>query len=368
MSGPGGPIRLDALTGVRGIAAWLVVFYHIRLSLAQLLPEWAIAALGKGYLAVDFFFMLSGFVLWLNHAERLAAGRPVAAVQFWWRRIARIWPLHIFVLAGFVALAVLLALTGRDTAGYPLAELPLHVVLMQNWGFTTALAWNHPAWSISAELGAYLLFPLLALSARVRLAPSVLLMVLTGLLAALWGWFAVHGERGLGGAIPTLGLMRCLLEFMAGAVAARLWLVWRARPRRGAIAGGMALLAGGVAGAGIWQGWAETTFVPASMVAGLLALALDPGPVARALGRGAILWLGEVSYSTYLAHFGLFIVFKLLFVDASLQLDWRQVAGFAALLLAVSGLLYRLVEQPAQRWLNAHPPRLPGVARVAAAG
>ncbi|MFN5779758.1 MAG: acyltransferase, partial [Novosphingobium sp.] len=64
MSGRTG--HLDALTGIRGLAAWLVVLYHIRLSLTALLPGEVIVALAKGYLAVDLFFMLSGFVIWYN--------------------------------------------------------------------------------------------------------------------------------------------------------------------------------------------------------------------------------------------------------------------------------------------------------------
>ncbi|MFA6608003.1 MAG: acyltransferase, partial [Sphingomonas sp.] len=62
--------ELRALTGARGIAAWLVVLYHIRLSVAGL-PQGVVAVLAKGYLAVDFFFLLSGFVIWLSWGERL---------------------------------------------------------------------------------------------------------------------------------------------------------------------------------------------------------------------------------------------------------------------------------------------------------
>ena len=59
---------------------------------------------------------------------------------------------------------------------------------------------------------------------------------------------------------------------------------------------------------------------------------------------------------TYLAHFLLFIVWKLLFVDASLQLGWAGLAGFVAALAVLSAALYHGLEKPAQRWLNHHPP------------
>ena len=67
--------ELRQLTGARGIAAWAVVLYHLRLSIAGL-PAPAVAALGKGYLAVDFFFLLSGFVIWLAWHERLRPALP----------------------------------------------------------------------------------------------------------------------------------------------------------------------------------------------------------------------------------------------------------------------------------------------------
>jgi hypothetical protein len=67
----------------RGLAAWLVVFDHIRLSLTALLPGPVIAVLAKGYLAVDLFFMLSGFVLWLTYGERLARRDAAAIGNFW---------------------------------------------------------------------------------------------------------------------------------------------------------------------------------------------------------------------------------------------------------------------------------------------
>ena len=287
------PAHLDALTGLRGIAAWLVVLYHIRLSLTDLLPAAMIAVLARGYLAVDLFFILSGFVLWYNYAPRLRAGGLPEAGLFLWRRFARIWPLHALILSGFVVFAALLIATGRDAAAYPFAQLPLHLLLVQNWGFTDRLAWNDPAWSISTEMAASLLFPLVVLAAPwERLRTAALLAIAAALLAGIALWFGAHHETRLGADIPRLGLLRCLFEFALGNVMCLLWLQWRERPRAAALP----LAAGGLIGiAGLALALPETLFVPATFLAGLLALALGRGPLIGLLGSPALRYLGEIS-------------------------------------------------------------------------
>jgi peptidoglycan/LPS O-acetylase OafA/YrhL len=340
--------RLAPLTGIRGIAAWLVVLYHVRGSLADILPAAAIAILGKGYLAVDVFFVLSGFVIWLNYADAVATGGWAATGRYLWRRFARVWPLHAALLGAFVALAGLLAATGRDTSDYPLAELPLHLLLIQNWGMTGALTWNDPAWSISTEFAAYLLFPLLAVGAArlPRFRSTALLGLAAALCALIWAYFTAHGHESLGAEIPRLGLGRCLGQCALGCLACALW-------RRGAgTAAGWAGCAFGWIGGGLLLGWPETAVVPLATFAAILTLAFGEGERVRRLGRGALLWLGEVSYSTYLSHVLLFTLFKLAFVDADLQIGWAGLAAYLTLVLAASAALHRWIERPSQRALN----------------
>ena len=348
--------QLDQLTGLRGIAAWLVVFYHMRTAASGLLDPQVTAFLAKGYLAVDLFFMLSGFVMWLNYGDRLRDGGWAAARSFWWKRIARIWPLHLLVLGAMAAFATVLLATGRDAQDYPFAELPLHVLLVQNWGMTEALSWNHPAWSISTELAAYLMFPFAVWAfAWERMRSISLLAVVFLLLGLLHAVFAFLRLDDLGLMIPKLGLLRCLTEFACGAILCILWQRCNRRARPvGPIAGALAaaLLATGLA-----LGLPETLFVPAVMAGGLFALALANGPVARFLATGPMRWLGDISYATYLAHFFLFILFKILFVGEDGQLGWAGVAGYLGTVLLASALLYHLFEKPAQRWVGARAPR-----------
>nr|WP_052134250.1 acyltransferase [Sphingomonas sp. 37zxx] len=338
---------------MRGIAAWFVVFYHIRESVAGL-GGWPLAIVAHGYLAVDFFFLLSGFVLWLSYADRLRAGGWHAVPGFLRRRFARIWPLHAVVLTGGVALALLLAATGRhDPVDFPFAQLPLHYLLVQNWGFTRALAWNDPAWSISVESAAYLLFPLLAFAIDWRRLPTwALLAAITALLAALHAVFNAAGEASLNADIPRFGLLRCLIEFSVGTIICALWLRWRGSPLAVLAAAGLAIAAT-VAAASGWA--AETLAMPAAFAAALLALALSSGP-RNPLGASPLHWLGEVSYATYLCHFLLWKAFKLAFVAAPGPVGWPLIALYLAMVLAASAALYHWVERRAQRWLNSPLP------------
>ena len=345
--------HLDALTGIRGVAAWMVVFYHVRPSLTGLFPARAIDLFAHGFLAVDLFFVLSGFVLWFTYADRLRE-RSASTGEFLWRRFARIWPLHAVILGAFVAFALVLTVTGRDTSGYPWAELPLHLLLVQNWGFTQALSWNHPAWSISTEWAAYLCFPLSVMLLRWDRLPAWLLPVaaaaLIGLLHLVFG---VAGETSLGEDIVHLGLARCLIEFTLGNVACVMWRRWHGLPAIAPVcaAGCLAALFGW-----LMLGVPQTLAVPAVFLLLILALAFDTGPVSRLLSGKVLLYLGEISYSTYLVHFLLFILFKIAVVDDSAQLGPAGLAGFLAVLFVVSAGLYHGVEKPAQRWLNGHRP------------
>ncbi|MGN7998859.1 acyltransferase family protein [Sphingomonas sp. 22176] len=353
-----GRAELRALTSVRGIAAWWVVLYHLRGSLAGL-PGTAEAVLAKGYLAVDFFFLLSGFVLALSHGERLRFAGLAVVPDFLRRRIARIWPLHAVMLGFAVLLLLVLHASGRAATEFPLAELPAHLLLVQAWGFADPLRWNDPAWSISCELAAYLLFPLwaMAIDGRHRGTPF-LLGAIGVLLLALSAAFALRGADTLGQDIPRLGVVRCLLEFATGTLLHALWQRWR--ERRVALASfGIAALFGMA-----WLDAPETLVVPAALAALLLGLALSAGRAGNPLEGALLHRLGEISYATYLSHFLLWFAFKLAFVRTA-TIGWPLAALYLLLVLAASVALHRWVERPAQRWINALAFR-PGRSRLPA--
>jgi peptidoglycan/LPS O-acetylase OafA/YrhL len=346
------------LTSARGIAAWLVVMFHVRLALPRLAPA-PLAVFAKGYLAVDFFFLLSGFVIWMTWIDRIRAERWRAVPHFLHKRVARTWPLHLLMLGVAVVTAAAFAYAGRLAPfDDDWAALPFNILLIQNWGVTDGLTWNDPSWSISAEFAAYLLFPLLAMTIDLRRLPSLALVAVIVALAALLDIaMTAGGSTTLGIDIARFGVLRRLIEFTCGGVVATLWLRWRDRPA-------LPSWTAGAASAAILALWLQGALpemfaIPCAFAALLLALALSCGARHNPLEWSPLHYLGEISYTIYLSHFILFAVYKLVFVDQASGIPPVLLALFLLLVLGVSIALYEPFERPAQRWVNALAPRRP---------
>ena len=162
MTAPREEIR--GLTGIRGVAALMVVLYHFHDTFVALLPGWRVFAptAKVGLLGVDLFFVLSGLILCHVYA---ADSRPVtwrSHAHFLGMRLARIYPNHVAALLAMVALFATASVMGVTLGGlYPLPQLPLHLTMMHAWFRSPGQEWNYPSWSVSAEWFAYLvLFPI----------------------------------------------------------------------------------------------------------------------------------------------------------------------------------------------------------------
>lgn len=349
--------QLSSLTSARGIAAWLVVLYHLRAS-TPWIPDPAMTVLHKGYLAVDFFFMLSGFVIYLSAHKALERDGMRGVPDFMLRRVARIYPLYALILLGTVIFASAIRIHGGDASGYPLNELPLHVTMMQNWGFTEQLSWNHPAWSISTEFAAYLLFPLVVLASPIASARRRTLfigMILS--LATLALILHMLGQARLGQDVTHGGLVRCLCEFLCGNMLCAFWLRGDRQDRRIFAAAFLILTVTGA----LWASGIATEITAFPAITACLVLMLAQlslrfqGSVFWPLHWRICVYLGEISYATYLAHFMLFILFKLVFVRDATNIAPISVALFLIGLLIASIALHEFVEKPGRRLAKLYP-------------
>ncbi len=180
------PRRLDSLTGLRFFAAWLVVAHHFT-NLSNLPFVWRYS--GFGATGVTFFFVLSGFVLTWSFV------RSDTAPRFYWRRFARIVPLHI--VTTLIALPVFY--TWRDVP-YDWSAVALSFLLLHAWvpTATTYFAGNPASWSLSCEVFFYALHPLLvrgALALKILgLALATAVVLATVFIVARWSpeWFSTR--------------------------------------------------------------------------------------------------------------------------------------------------------------------------------
>ena len=340
--------NISALTGLRGLAAWLVVVYHFREVLTGRFGGWVWTFVDEGFLAVDLFFILSGFVLYVNYGFDFGRLRLPEMLAFYGKRLARIYPLHLVILLLYLANPVALyffsnagQLGERYDPLYYLASL----LLVQNWGWTDRLAWNVPAWSISTEFAAYLLFPFLALLlGRERCRAGRLAMGLVLPACAIAALYHLAELPSLGSGIGQFGIYRCVAEFFMGMTIGKAYGQWQDTRRIAWYAG--AALCVWLVSVTLWQ-LPDIVSAPLGFVLLIVVLLDGQGTVARWLGSPVLVRIGECSYSTYLVHYLVKDWVKFLSTDLGLLQFWTYLAAVALL----SIILYRLVEVPARSWL-----------------
>ena len=332
---------LPALTGIRGLAAWWVVLYHFREAIPTAGWPVIVAVSGRGYMAVDLFFVLSGFIITMTYADRFRTFSGKDYLAFLTLRLGRIYPLHLFMLLIFLVNPLAIAVwsaTHQPGARYEPGYFGMSLLLVQNWGFAKALAWNVPAWSISTEWFAYLVFPLIAwlrrlTTTRVRAAAAI--VVAAGLLAAA---SVVTGDD-----IARFGLPRCLLEFYAGSC---VQLIWRGR-RLGAhaLTGWLTVLSLGlIAGALLLPLPVFATALPGWCLL-VYVLADNTAMLSRLLSLRWVVVVGECSYATYLVHYFVRDWIKLTLVGR--DVPWSvEMALYLGVTACCSPLLYRFIEVP----------------------
>jgi peptidoglycan/LPS O-acetylase OafA/YrhL len=158
---------LTNLTPMRGIAALLTVIFHIDLFMGNaLVHPSASAVMGRMYLMVDFFFILSGFIMCYVYGDRFSAQvKWTDFKKFTIARFSRVYPLHFSML---VLLIVILYLFGLKGINNPILQVEnsvysviTNILLLHSMNLHSWFTWVHASWSISTEWWAYMLFPFL---------------------------------------------------------------------------------------------------------------------------------------------------------------------------------------------------------------
>ncbi|HEY8193796.1 MAG TPA: acyltransferase [Hyphomicrobium sp.] len=370
-------MRFRVLDSWRGIAAVCVVLFHFEAAN----DIHALRFVQHSFLFVDFFFVLSGFVIAHAYGDRLTS--PANTTQFVIRRFGRVWPLHIAVLAAFVTIELLkyalishahvAATTGAfDPDGStPLSSLPQQVLLLQGIGVTDKLTWNTPSWSISAEFWTYLLFALIiTLPSRFRTAAFAISAALG---AAIVMAYSHHGMD----ATYDLGLPRCIFGFSLGC------LVYWVRSRANSQSRSAGTISEVTAVIAIIAFVTITNRSPLSYAAPLLfavvvyIFSFEAGLVSRWLTRPVFQSLGRWSYSIYMVQALIAFIIGLAVSELQRRLGvdlWKPIVEdgiskrviisdhvilldvlhlvYVAVVVALAAITYRIIEQPGRRYFN----------------
>ncbi|WP_188394031.1 acyltransferase [Mesorhizobium sp. SARCC-RB16n] len=364
-------LRLHALTGLRFLAAFTIVLHHLRGSFG--IPT-DISFAWRADIGVTVFFILSGFVLTYSYSS-LGSGR-VTVWQFYVARFARIWPAHAVTLLAAIALGV----------PFQLQSFIANAALVQAWIPTGHyfFSYNAVSWSISTEMGFYLLFPLLVLNIATtwpwKLAAALGISVAVVTLACIIDLPAYSGRQDvfvMQGLVMTNPLAR-LFEFTLGTATAAVWLRNRDRLSFSLVtwAGFEALSilffiwGTRVIGSELqsifptglsmeyWIGQSLSPNIPIAVA--LAVLASSTGPLARLLGSRPMIFLGEISFAIYLTHQ---LVLRFFLGHLQILEGWSPsvaTAGYLTAVLVASTLLHFLVELPAQNAIKELAIRLRG--------
>jgi peptidoglycan/LPS O-acetylase OafA/YrhL len=349
---------VDSLTGLRIIAAALVFLSHLSA------PDFVAAPVATfmlaGYNGVTVFFVLSGFVLAWNYADRLARPSIRGLWSFAVARVARIYPLYLFALLWAAAPALV-------TQTVPEGSW-LHLFALQTWhpDVFVAYALNGPGWSIGVEFFLYACFPLVLLAVGpLRTRPRLLLAVIVGAVVVVFGlafWFTSTGRDLLASTDPESAhrwLYRTPLtrlgDFVVGVALALLVRAVRSHRRAGTCAQVLGVAAFAVLMVSpsllntAWS-WDAAYLVPAALV--IWGLATHPGSaLARLLASKPMVLAGEASFAFYLLHMPLLARLTVGPVDRWYGWVFTTALEFAMIMLVAVGA-HIAIERPMQRWIR----------------
>lgn len=364
--------RLPGLDLLRAIAVVWVMLFHAFL-LGGLGPDWSWLS-RFGWMGVDLFFVLSGFLIGGQVLAPLAAGRPLSFADFYRRRAFRILPAYGVVLLAYLAWPGL-----REAPGMEPAWKFLTFTLNLGIDYGRNAAFSH-AWSLCVEEHFYALFPLLAVALMRR--PARWKFVALGLALVLAG-MALRGAIWLHDANASPPLTRnwfvedlyyptwCRLDGLLCGVALAAWQVLRPqawqRARRFADASGLAGLAvmalafrlfddrvGFVANT---VGWPVLSFGLGLLVFAAAGRDSLVGRRALPLVGGLAGWLAASSYSLYLVHKAVYHVVQQHWGPLLAGRGWQAFAAYGLAALAAGAVLHHAVERPMLNWRRRLTPR-----------
>jgi peptidoglycan/LPS O-acetylase OafA/YrhL len=369
------------LTALRGIAAILVAVLHFHFFLGPVVPYGSTVIINKFYLMVDLFFILSGFIMCYVYEPKFDKGIEIKNYKkFLIARIARIYPLHLLTLCAEIFIFLFLISIGKfDVLPahtqhlYRLDAIPIQLTFLQTVGIFNFDTFNAPAWSLSAEWWAYVLFPFLFIAFK-KLGYKNWFI---GFLIVLCGWLSI--EFVLSGMEPFMnhppnpnkqtldvnwhfGTFRGIIGFIAGMV------IWQLYTREKIIKY-------------LGNGWALFVFVLLSILSMyikfydtltvvlfafvILSSAYGSKNIDKFYSFKILRKLGQWSFSIYIWHMVIIHIILLFFISNRIEPIKGLLRPFKkgypveillGLFLIITCLIgwasFKFIETPTRKWIN----------------
>lgn len=367
------------LDGLRGVAALLVVWYHVFEGFQFAGNKPVIDFINHGYLAVDFFFILSGFVV--GYAYDSCWGKTLTTGGFFRRRLIRLQPM---VCMGALIGAVSFLLTGMERWDGTHATLVLTLLAFvcgclmlpalpgmprEVRGNGEMFPLNGPCWSLFFEYIGNIVYALV-----IRRLSTRLLSMLTVALCCALTWFAVtnqsgYGSIGVGWTVDSMnvlgGLLRMLCPFTAGVLLSRIFKPFN--NVRGAFWISTAVLLalfhvpyinssyalGGIFHTLSLNGVFESVCIVA--IFPLIVWLAASGKTTDAASTRICRFLGDISYPLYIVHYPLMYAFYRWLIKTeqyTLQETWYVALAVVVSSIVLAWLCLKLYDVPVRKWLR----------------
>jgi peptidoglycan/LPS O-acetylase OafA/YrhL len=363
---------ISNLTPLRGIAALLVAVFHFEMAIARFVPAAKTMFFEKCYLMVDLFFVMSGFIILHVYGQDFRQSLSKQRLRnFFVARFARIYPLHFFSLLLLVIIVICFAPAGDypNAMQFPSA-IPSNFLLLQSFYVHKIYTWNIPSWSISAEVAAYIFFPVLAYFVGRKRKLSVLVLTILVIAIYLSIMYVLPRRNPLYPQIPVphninttydYGFLRGIAGFVTGML---MYLLYQSEKVRTIFQKDLPSLITLVLLLAAMHFAVNDGFCVLLFALIVLCFACNNGNIHRLCNNRVLQYLGLISYSIYLMQ---------IFFQDPFSKGWRLpgVTGFGRgkqniegwsglmycaiyllLLVAVSSVTYYVIESPCRKFIN----------------
>ncbi len=373
------------MNALRGIAAILVAVLHFHFFLGPVAFNDIVSLIDKFYLMVDMFFILSGFIMcYVYESTFNQVIFKINYKEFLISRLARIYPLHVFTLCAELLIFITIicfnkfdVLPPTHQHLYRLDAIPIQLTFLQTVGIYNFDTWNAPAWSLSAEWWAYILFPFLFVIFK-KLGYKKWIV---GFIVAILGWFAI--EFCLSSLEPFMqhplkpnkrtldvnwyfGTLRGIIGFIADM---SVWQLFVKSKFKNTLGDGWALFVLAILIiCSMYFGWYDT-FTVFLFTIFILSSAYGSFSIDIFYSWKVFEKLGKWSFSIYIWHMIIIHLIKLYFLLKSTSIETFRVhkllkpikeaypielllLGFLLVTCFVGWLSFRFIEIPTRQWIN----------------